>query len=274
MKKEKSSFRSYQFIRPHLTRRDNMSGQKEKEGLKMYQNLIRIIIVAFAVATASAIATPCYAAAGCSSSDQQLISSYSEAAVKAFVSRDLKRYVNLMQELEAKVSSNCRAELAQSEPRRGKCSLDERKTVLSHYQAIIKAAWNGDINRLFLLFENLEESLSRPCWIALNRSQDARVQKTCSSSEVDLIASYSGPMTRSVKQFLISGDVSQLIGLQQDMYTKISPACQTALANVQKSTQNQPGSREYLPPGVLDHGGGTYSVPGMGACTSSGCMAY
>jgi hypothetical protein len=273
MKKEKSSFRSYQFIRPHLTRRDNMSGHKKKEGLKMYQNLIYIIIVAFAVATANAVATPCYAATGCTSSDQQLISSYSEAAVKALVSGDLKRYVNLMQELEAKVSSNCRAALALSDSLRT-CSLDEKKAVLSHYEAIIQASLNFDLDKLFLLSESLEKSLSRPCWIALNRNQDARVQQTCSSSELDVIASYSGPMTRSVKQFLISGDFSQILGLQQDMYARISPACQAVLAKVQSGAQNQPGSGQYRPPGVLDHGGGTYSVPGVGACTRSGCMAY
>jgi hypothetical protein len=243
----------------------------------MRRNLVSSVIVAFAVATAGAATTPCYPAApsGCSSSDQKLISSYSEAAVEALVAGDLRRYVELSRELEAKLSSDCRAALAQSEPVRGKCSAHEKEVVLSHYEAMMQAARNGDPIRVFRLFENLEESLSPPCWIALNRIQDAGVQRACSSSELNLVASTAGPFMRAAERFLTTGDLSQTLELLQGLNARLSPACGAALAQSQRQAPQAPGSGgEYRPPGVLDHGGGTYSVPGLGACTPSGCMTF
>jgi hypothetical protein len=89
------------------------------------------------------------------------------------------------------------------------------------------------------------------------------------------MASYTGPVMRATQLMLMTGDMSQLFQLGQEMTTKLSPKCSQAVTQAQQAKQSKPKAKTPMPlPGVIDHGGGTLSAPGLGACTPSGCMAY
>lgn len=216
------------------------------------------------------------AQSGCSASDQKLISHYSNAAVKALVSGDMERSVEVMQELDQKLSPGCLRELAQSQPVRTNCSLDEKKITLAHYEAVIQAISNADFMRMFDLVDHLEDSISRVCWIAVNYPQDAGVRQACSSSELTLIASAAGPARQAFKSILMAGDFTQTVELLQALSEKLSIDCQSALSRVQQPPP-PPGRinrTQVMPGSIQDHGGGTYVMPGVGACTPSGCMSF
>ena len=246
----------------------------------MFRNLVSNVIIAFAVGTAGIAATPSHAQipSGCSSSDQKLVSSYTQSAVDALVAGDLKRSLQLSQELDAKLSSACLAGFAQSQPARVKCSANEKQTTVDHYKAMMQSLLGGDAIRYLRLWRHLAESVSQPCWIALNYPQDAGVQRGCSSSELNLIASSAGPSIQASLRLLEKLDFTETIQLVQYLSARLSPGCQAALAEAQRKAQiqtpNTPRGSVNRPSGVLDHGGGTYSMPGFGACTPGGCLAY
>jgi hypothetical protein len=77
-------------------------------------------------------------------------------------------------------------------------------------------------------------------------------------------------------------DVASLMAVMQSLQAGLSPACsaavdQAAARRRQKEQQLARQGRSVSPvhiPQVYDHGGGTLSAPGVGACTPSGCMAF
>lgn len=216
---------------------------------------------------------------GCSASDQKLISTYSSAAVEALVAGNLERSIALSQQLDQKLSPGCLKELARSEPVRSNCSVDEKKIALTHYEGVIEATLRSNIARVFALLDDLEQSLSQKCWIAVNYPQDAEVQQACSSSELTLIASAAGPARQALKRAMMTGDVSDTFQLLQQLSARLSGDCQTALAQAQAKAQQKqqyPGGspRPQMPDAIQDHGNGTYVMPGVGACTNNGCMAF
>lgn len=214
---------------------------------------------------------------GCSSADLERSKVYTSAAVKALLQEDnAARFVALLREMESGLSKACRAALNREQPVRVRCTADERELVLQHYHGIIAAALVGNMQRLFALFENLEASLSRTCWLAANQHDDPRVRKICSAAELDMMASYVGPATRATQRAMMTGDISQLFQLVQEMTAKLSPECSQAVDQAQKkkTPPPKPSKTPMTLPGVNDHGGGTLSAPGLGACTPSGCMAF
>ena len=240
--------------------------------------VVRIVITCtVAIAAAGAGATHALAQniSACSPTDQELISNYSRATLGALMASDLARYRKLSRELPGKLSPACRTILSQVEPMRVKCTEEEKETVLEHYQAVLQAALGMDAMGALEQMQDLEESLSPPCWLAVNRHVDPRVQNACSAAELDHLATFAGPVLRATAQALSTYDPAPLLQLVQAATALLSPNCTNALARFQQEVQRSPNrARQYEPSNVLDHGGGTYSVPGLGACTPSGCMAY
>jgi len=216
----------------------------------------------------------------CTGADHTRAAVYTDAAVKALLQQgDTEKFIALLREMESGFSQECRAALDRQQPVRVRCTATERELVLKHYDAIIGAAYQGDVPRMFALFQNLEASVSPTCWLALNQHDDPRVRKICSAAELDAMASYAGPAMRAMQRMLMTGDTSQLLQLAQESTAQLSPECAQAVAQAQQkaAAAQQPAGGAKPPmslPNVLDHGGGTLSVPGVGACTPSGCMAY
>lgn len=102
------------------------------------------------------------------------------------------------------------------------------------------------------------------------RSTEA--QLGCSQQEQQLLIKY----YQAIMQAAYLGDINQAVQLAQSLEQSISPACSAALARAQAYSQSPGYGQGYgtqRAPSVLDHGGGTYSVPGVGACGPSGCMS-
>ena len=212
---------------------------------------------------------------GCSAADQGIITSDSQAAVEALVAGDLAQYQTLLLGLDAKVSRGCRAVLNQSQPARVKCSSAEKKIVISSYQQMMTAFYNLDILGMLRLSQNLENSLTPACWIAVNYPQDASVQQACSVSELNFVASKAGPVMRATERFMTTLDATEAMTIAQDMSAKLTPNCNSALARIRQPPDGGGGGGGMpAPANVYDHGGGTYSVSGVGACTPSDCRAF
>ena len=235
----------------------------------------RACAISVAAALALFLQMPDAISAPCSDADQQIRSRYQAASSDALKAGNLDRFRMLEQSLPGELSAACRRALEQMEPMRARCTADEKVAVLRHYQAIMQAAWSGDVMSIFSYMENLEQVLSPQCWLATNRHIDPNVQRACTPAELDHLASFAGPVVRATARLISSGDFAPLIEIQQAALTPLSQNCGNALVQLQQSKNNRPNqASRYQPENVIDHGGGTYSVPGSGACTPSGCMVY
>ncbi len=212
----------------------------------------------------------------CSPADEEIRSQYAGATQSALVAGNLDRYRQLQRDLPAKLSPPCRKLLDRLEPVRVQCTADEKDEVLGHYQSVMEAAWNGDVMGLLSELQDLEETVSPQCWLATNRHTDPRVQNACSAIELDHMASFAGPILRATSRMLEAGDLGPILQLGQALVAPLSSACSSAVARLQQQVQASSTSpaKRYQPANILDHGGGTYSSPGLGACTPSGCMSY
>jgi hypothetical protein len=244
---------------------------------------------ALMIAAGSAAAAPSQVLLpdSCSASDRALIVSGSEAQLEALVSGDLAGYARLSNEMEASLSRACRSGLDKLAPARTRCSAREKQLVLAGVQAIMEAAIRGDLATTFEQYDELEGSVSHSCWIAVNRSQHPAVQRACTSSELDAIAGVASPVMHAIAEVSVTGDIAAFVQTTQELEgqlaAKLSLKCQGALVQVQREAQQSQvaarrpsgsGNPQNRPSFVHDHGGGTYSVSGVGACTPSGCMAF
>lgn len=93
----------------------------------------------------------------------------------------------------------------------------------------------------------------------------------CSQEDEQLILLY----YQSVVEATMAGNLQLISHLSQELQEALSPECWAALVLYSQS-QPYSGGSGYLspPPSVYDHGGGTYSVPGVGACGPGGCVPY
>src|SRR5215510_8856098 len=69
--------------------------------------------------------------AACSAADQQSVAQYTQPAIHALLDGRTARFTELSQELEAGLSSGCRAALARSHPASIRCSEAEKSAALS-----------------------------------------------------------------------------------------------------------------------------------------------
>lgn len=105
--------------------------------------------------------------------------------------------------------------------------------------------------------------------IVLADAVPAKAQVGCSANDQRLIRLY----THHAVQAGAAGDLGRYMALLQELNGRVSPGCQAALAHTARPSP-QHSMRSARPPTVLDHGGGTYSVPGVGACGPGGCVSY
>lgn len=219
---------------------------------------------------------PAPASAQCSTSDQQVLSQDSKASLGALMSGDLKLYQALEQGLPAKLSPSCSSVLAQLQPVRVKCTSEEKRRVLGRYQKAIQAALNVDAMNMIGQMQAMERDVTPACWLAVNRHTDPSVLRACNAKELDHLASMASPALQASKIALTTSDMGPMMKVSQQITAPLSQACGQALMALQPKPQPNPyaSPKKQMPGNVIDHGGGNYSVPGLGACTSSGCMAF
>lgn len=217
--------------------------------------------------------SPTANAQACSASDDQISKINQADSLEALLIGDLNQYLSLQQTLPGKLSSSCRSSLDQREPMRVNCTLQEKNIVLRHYSKVIVAALNEKPSRAISVMLNLEAAVSQQCWLAVNRHIDSRVLNACTAAELDHAASFSGPMFLAAQVALNTGDSTQVLQLTQNLKASLSQYCIRTIQQVAAEPpveERSPG----MPGNVIYHGGGTYSVPGTGACTTAGCIAY
>jgi hypothetical protein len=222
---------------------------------------------------------------GCSSADQERYAEYSKDAVSALLEGkgNSTQFIALTSKMESGLSTGCRAALDREQPARVRCALEERNVALEHYKAYIVAVLQSDPMRPYVVLEHLEASVSSACWLALRRPDNPGIRRGCSDRELEIIASYDGSLNRAslhvLQRFLQRGEfeLSEFIDVARQRQARLSPACNNALDRAAVETEKSKESGKAAPPpggGVNDHGGGTFSAPGLGACTPGGCMAY
>lgn len=101
-------------------------------------------------------------------------------------------------------------------------------------------------------------------------SRHAQAQTGCSVKEQQLIVS-------AYQQLMVAamnGDVQQIAQLSQLLDRALTLGCKAQLTAVSRYSGGggYRGGYSSREPGVYDHGGGTYSVPGGAACGPSGCI--
>jgi hypothetical protein len=213
---------------------------------------------------------------GCASADRIRAENYRRAAENALLQGGgAAKSMALLREMESGLSKACRAALDQEQPARVRCKANERELVLRRYGEMVRLVAMGDFDETFAMYENLEASVSRNCWIAANQHSDPRIRKNCSATELDTMATYASPGARTLKHALMTGDMLPTLQLIQEMRSKVSPRCDQALAQVQQIEVKQQRSRAPMQlRDVYDHGNGILSAPSLGVvCGPSGCMA-
>lgn len=96
-------------------------------------------------------------------------------------------------------------------------------------------------------------------------------QDACDEYEQQLITAFA----QCLMQVASGGLCEQLEELGMRLQSELSPGCQATLAQSQQPPPTSGYPSDLVPPpSVYDHGGGTYSVPGLGACGEGGCIPF
>lgn len=212
---------------------------------------------------------------GCSSADQARYARYIQDAIKGLVEGNTEHYTTSMNQMESGFSKGCRTALDRHQPTRVRCTSHERELVMEQFGQMYTSL-GDNYEEYLVLYEELRESITPACWSAVHRPNDPKIVKACSGAELDLSASYVLPMLRAFQHLLTTNDLSEILQLEQEVHSQRSPACNSAFAAAQpKAPSPHPGSqpRQSLP-SAHDHGGGTFSVDGVGACGPTGCIAF
>lgn len=210
--------------------------------------------------------------AACTEQDIAGIVSRTNAANAAIRAGNLEQYMQAMRTSNAQVPADCRPVLDRLQPMATRCTAEEKRLAMDTFAVMMRAAPLGDVRRMLAAYDRLERAVTPRCWIGINLRNEPDVVSNCRPAELEGLAALAGPAMRATGRAVETGDVSGLMQVLTAM-PAFSPACNAAIA---RNTPRQPPQAKGLaaPGGVNDHGNGTYSVPGVGACTPSGCMAF
>jgi len=105
---------------------------------------------------------------------------------------------------------------------------------------------------------------------------ELKAQSACTPEEVNLIVT----AYQLYMAAFVSLDLNRMNMIDQEVEQRLSIRCKNALiaASMQQAPHSPPSPHPGASiggrvPGVLDHGGGTYSIPGVGGCGPSGCWS-
>jgi len=211
--------------------------------------------------------------AACTGQDIAGIVSRTNAANAAIRAGNLKQYVQAMRDSNAQVPAECRPVLDRLQPMATRCMAEEKRLAMDAFAIMMRAAPVGDVRRMLAAYDALERAVTPRCWIGINLRNEPDVVSNCSPAELEGLAALAGPAMRATGHAFATGDFSALFQVLSAL-PAFSPACNAAIARNTPPPQAHGRPRLGAPGGVNVHGNGTYSVPGVGACTPSGCMAF
>ena len=212
--------------------------------------------------------------AQCSGQDVAAYGTYQEELLIALLNDYSQQVVSLTENLMQRLSPTCHTALQRQYPASSQCTRAERSLVLEHFSQIYSAAATGNLPAVFSIYYQLEGSVSHGCWVAANRHTDAEVVNRCSDKELDSMAASTGPLLRGTERLLTQMDMS-VIALTQQVLSGLSPGCLASLQDYQARQQggSSPASSGGAR-GVINHGDGRLTVPNVGSCTQSECIAF
>lgn len=223
-------------------------------------------------------------AADCSESEQRRIESRQRNALRELKAGNVAAYRELLRTPDAQMSPACRAEQVRRNPASTICTEQEKSAVLVRYQNMVRLVGpTGSRATLATLgtaldeLAALEDEVSSECWTALFYPTDQRVQEACSIGEKNLLAAGATSAISATRHLLSVGDPGPMLDLATSLMSRLSPACYAAASAAgQGGGGTASGGRSQAPgfSNVYDHGGGTFSMTGVGACSPSGCVAF
>lgn len=212
---------------------------------------------------------------GCTADEQERITVVQHAAILRLQDYDLAGHQALLESLDAALSASCRAELNRIYPARTRCTTLEREAAITRLHRVVIAAAAGEAGRVLDALSAIDDAVSEECWLALNYSTRAAVHASCDSSERAFLARASRPALTALHIAYHTGDRGPAAEVADAMDSNVTEDCRTAVQAVHAATEGGPAAAGTpAVSNVYDHGNGTYSVPGVGACTPSACMAF
>lgn len=216
---------------------------------------------------------------GCTEDDRAQVAVAEHAAIHRLQNQDLAGYQEVLESLDSELSASCRAQLNRMFPARTRCTSAEKDVAMLRLRRAFTAAAAGEIGRTLDALSSIQDDVSEECWLALNYPTHPKVQATCDGDERAFLARASGPALEALEALYHSGDPDPAINVASAMVSHVSAECLAAVreANAPPDGGSASPGPSPAPPAVsnvYDHGGGTYSMPGVGACTPTGCMAF
>lgn len=211
----------------------------------------------------------------CSDQDIARIVSQTQAANEAIAAGNLQRYVQANQAMKAQAPANCRQYLDRLQPMATRCTAQEKHLAVEAIKTMMRAVSAVDVQGFFGTYTNLERAVTPRCFVGINMHSKPDVVSNCTAVELESLAALAGPIMRATQRALETGDNSGLFQVLGAM-PALSSECAGA---IQRNTPRPPPQRQArprpsAPGGVIDHGNGTYSVPGVAACSPSECMVF
>lgn len=213
------------------------------------------------------------ARAACTNEDVAAIFARTEEAHAALRAGSPQRYVQAMKASNARVPADCRPVLDRLQPMATRCTAEEQRFAMDVFKVTMQAAATADWRRMLAAYDLLEQTVTPRCWIAVNLRTEPDVVVNCGPAELEGLAALAGPAIRATGRAAATGDVSGLLQVLGAM-PAFTPQCAAAIQRHAPPAGPGGQARPGPPGGVNDHGNGLYSVPGVGACGPSGCVAF
>lgn len=220
----------------------------------------------------------------CSSADRNRAQIFSNTARQLFEAHDLAGVLAANRQFETSLSGGCRAALNRRYPARVRCSATEINAIAVAVPDIVSAVSASDLQLMIRRSLQLQYRLSDECWIAINRHTHPIIMNACDDEELDLMASYVEPALVGTQR-LLAGDESailQIMQLQSQVAASVRTQCFSAVQRAAEGAKTpgpgplpspSPRPSPTLPGWVMDHGGGTTSIPSLGVfCSPTGCI--
>ncbi|QHE76892.1 hypothetical protein [Hydrogenophaga sp. PBL-H3] len=187
---------------------------------------------------------------------------------------DVDAYLSATAGLKGRPAA-CRPVLEQLQPIASRCSETEIQALMTGTRQFADAAATGNVQGFLASYDRIEQAVAPACWQAMHRHSHPVVVGACSADDLNRLAANAPELIRATIVAAISMDTNRMLQVQATTVSLMQSLPPSCLASIQGASRPQPNTSSASGgiPGVYDHGGGAYSVPGVAYCGASGCMA-
>lgn len=113
---------------------------------------------------------------GCSDSDYEIWSSYTEEVMNAIMTGDMDTFNNLASSLQKKLSRSCNKLLSQHKKEFGSCTAKEEQILASYGPQLLEATLAFDLNKLAVLSKEQQRKVSPSCIKFIKNIQEQQLR--------------------------------------------------------------------------------------------------